>query len=268
MRCTGYCTASSYDIPKLFQFLLTKGPIQLFRDVIHIEFKKDKKSKGDVFYFSYGVIVCWGLTPAEEKNFLAYAKEFEKEPNKKIEIDEFSYLYGETMNIEEDEIVLHNKSILTKLAVSHGIAQSIKLTIFEDLIQQTIGLTKDLPADLASKGKISLSKKGISKKMGELFMRRSFINLHLEILDVPEFFWNYPELEPFYRKSAHYLDVSKRGDILNKRLGVIHELFEILSGELNHQHSARLEWIIIVLIVMEVILAVLNDVFNLWNRHG
>lgn len=268
MRCTSYCTASAYDIPGLFQCLVNKGPAQLFRDVVHIEIRKDKKPKGDVFYFSYGVIVSWGLTESEEKTCMAYVKDFEKEPNQKIELDEFSYLYGDLMAIEEDEIMLQNKSILTKLAVSYGIAQSVKLTIFEDLIQKTIGLTKDLPAELARKGKISLSRKQISKKMGELFMKRSFINLHLEILDVPDFFWDYPELEPFYRKSAHYLDVGKRGDVLNKRLAVIHELFEILSGELNHQHSSRLEWIIIGLIVMEVILAVLNDVFNLWNRHG
>ena len=69
--------------------------------------------------------------------------------------------------------------------------------------------------------------------MGEIFIERNFINLHSEILDTPEFFWNYPELEPFYRRTAHYLDVTKRVEILNKRLNVVHELFEILSSELE-----------------------------------
>lgn len=264
MRCTGYCTAASFDVPALFQSLLQKGPAELFRDVIHIELRKDKKVKGDVFYFSYGVVVAWGLTEMEEKACLAYAADFEKEAHSKIEVDEFSYAYGDTFTIERDEIVLQSKNTLTKLAVSYGIAQSIKLTIFENLIQKTADLTRELPTELAQKGKISLSRKEISKKMGELFTKRSFVNLHLEILDVPEFFWNYPELEPFYRKSAHYLDVGKRGDLLNKRLAVVHELLEILSSELNHQHSSRLEWIIIGLIIMEVIF----DVFNLIRGHG
>ncbi len=99
--------------------------------------------------------------------------------------------------------------------------------------------------------------------MGELFIERNFITLHSEILDTPEFFWDYPELEPFYRKTAHYLDVGKRVEVLNKKLTVIHELFEILSDELNHQHSARLEWTIIILIVIEVILAFVTDIFHL-----
>jgi uncharacterized Rmd1/YagE family protein len=264
MRCTTYCTASSFDIPKLFQSLSGEHSVQLFRDVVYVAIKKERQHVKDIFYFSYGVIVYWGMSEEEELQDLAALKEFEKDPSSKIELDEFTYIYSSNMRIEEDEILLHNKSPLTKLAISHGIAQSVKLTTFETLIQKTIDLTKHLPIELASKGKIPLSRKEISKKMGELFIERNFINLHSEILDTPEFFWDYPELEPFYRKSAHYLDVIKRVDILNKRLRVMHELFEILSGELNHQHSSRLEWTIIVLIVIEVCLVILKDLFHLF----
>jgi uncharacterized Rmd1/YagE family protein len=263
MRCTCYCTSGSYDIPKLFQHLVSLGPAQLFRDVVHIQHREDKKIKGDVFYFQYGVIVCWGFTESDERQLIADVKDFERESNPKIELDEFTFSYGDVMRIDEDDIMLQNKNTLTKLAVSHGLAQSVKMITFEELIQKTIENTKQLPKELAVKGKIPLSRKQISKKMGELFIERNFINLHTEILDTPEFFWDYPELEPYYRKTAHYLDVSKRVDILNKRLNIVHELFEILSDELNHQHSSRLEWTIIILIVIEVILAVLRDIFHI-----
>ncbi len=263
MRCTCYCTASSYDNTRLFQKLQSLGAPQLFRDVIHFHIKDDQRSKGDLFYFSYGAVVCWGFTEEEEKEALLVLKEFEKDPLVKIELDEFTYTYGDTIKIEEDEIFLHNKSTLTKLALSHGIAQSVKLFTFEELIQKTIELAKKLSLEMAKWGKIPLSRKEISQKMGEIFIERNFINLHSEVLDVPEFFWDYPELEPFYRRAAHYLDVTKRIEILNKRLNVVHELFEILSGELNHQHTARLEKIIILLIFLELTLTLLRDLFHL-----
>jgi uncharacterized Rmd1/YagE family protein len=262
MRCTGYCTASSYDIPRLFYAAQKYGPTQLYRDLIHIQIKNDKGSHGDIFYFPYGVIVTWGLTEEEEQVYLEEVKNFEREPLSKSELDEFTFCYGDMMKIEEDEITLQNKSVLTQIAISQGIAQSVKLTTFEEIIQKTIDHTKHLPNDLARKGKISLSRKEISRKMGELFIERNFINLHTEVLDTPEFFWEHPELEPFYRRTSHYLDVSKRIEILNKRLTVIHELFEILTNELNHQHSSRLEWTIIILIVIEVALAVFHDILK------
>jgi uncharacterized Rmd1/YagE family protein len=263
MRCTTFCTASGYDIPALFASLQKFGATQLFRDVIHIQIREDKRPKGDIFYFSYGCFVSWGFTEEEERAIVESIKEFEKDPIAKPELDEFTCVYGDGMKIDQDEIVLQNKNVLTKLAISHGLAQSVKLTTFEGAIQKTIDNTKNMPEDLAKKGKIGMSRKKISKMMGELFTERNFVNIHAEILDTPEFFWDYPELEPFYRRTAHYLDVSKRVDVLNKRLAVVHELFEILSNELNHQHSTRLEWTIIALIFIEIVIALLRDLFHL-----
>ena len=265
MRCICYCTASHYDMMRLFQMLHKegKGTVQLYRDLIHIQMREEKRVKGDVFYFAFGSVVFWGFDEQEELLVLGQLKEFEKEPLSKLELDEFRFIYGETMKIEEDEIILQNKSALTKLSISYGLAQSVKLAVFEELIQKTIEHTSQLPKDLARKGKISLSRKEIARKMGELFIERNFINLNREFLDTPEFFWEHPELEAFYRRTAHYLDVSKRLEVLNKQLNVIHELFEILSNELNHQHSIRMEMTIIILIIIEVVLAVLRDIFHL-----
>jgi uncharacterized Rmd1/YagE family protein len=63
--------------------------------------------------------------------------------------------------------------------------------------------------------------------------------------------------------TANYLDLKTGVEILNHRLKVVHELFEMLGNELNHQHSSRLEWTIIGLIVLEVILILLKDVFKM-----
>lgn len=262
MRCTTYCTAAAFDLSRLFQSLQKFGTAQLFRDCVHLLLKEDRKPKGDIFYFSYGCVVFWGFSEDEEKAILNSLKEFEKEPMPKPEMDEFTYVYEENMRIEEDEISLPTKNILTKLSISYGLAQSVKLTTFEETIQKTIDNTKYLPEDLATKGKIGMSRKEISRKMGELFIERNFVNLHSEILDTPEFFWNYPELEPYYRRTTHYLDTNKRVEVLNKRLGVVHELFEILSNELNHQHSSRLEWTIIILIFIEIMIVVFKELFQ------
>lgn len=261
MRCTGFCTAASYDIAGLFQVMGHRGPVQLHRDALHFQLREDKRTRGDIFYFAYGAVVFWGFTREEEKEFLNEVKKFERDPVLHTE-DEFTFIYGDAMKIDEDEICLPNKSSLSKFAISHGIAQSVKLTIFEESIQRTFDNTKRLPEELAEKGSISLSRKEISKKMGEIFIERNYINLHTEMLDTPEFFWEHPELEPFYRRTAHYLDVTKRVEALNRRLNVVHELFEILRNELNHQYSSRLEWTIIILIVIEVVLSLMRDIFH------
>ncbi len=263
MRCTSYCTAVGYDIPRLFQFLQVTGTSQLYRDVIHSQPKDDKGVKRDIFYFPYGVVVFWGFSETEEMELLGLLKKFEREPLSKFEVDAFGFSYGNKMKIDTDEIVLHKKEGLLKLSISYAIGQSVKLTVFEETIAKTVESSKKFPKDLALKGKISLSRKETSQKMGELFLERNYINLHTEILDTPEFFWEHSELEPFYRRVIHYLDVGKRVELLNRRLNLMHELFEILGNEINHQKTSRLEITIIILIVIEVVIALLRDLFHL-----
>ena len=95
--------------------------------------------------------------------------------------------------------------------------------------------------------------------MGELFAERTSITLHTDILDTPEFFWRRSRYEPYYMMATEYMDIQQRMDVLNKRLDVIYELYGILSNELNHAHSSRLELTIIYLIVIEVVLVILKD---------
>ncbi|MCE2982876.1 MAG: RMD1 family protein [Parachlamydia sp.] len=262
MECRAYCTASSYQIKSLFESLKAKGAT-LYRDVIHLPIAG--KPIGDIFLFSYGASVCWGLTHDECLLAFDQIKPFEDLPlsTQDVEVDEFAFTFGEAPKIIEDEIILPNRDVLNRLAISHGLAQSVKLGTFENSIRKTFNDTKHIPRDLAKHGRIPLSRREIRRKMGALFIERSSVNLHLDILDTPEFFWEYSELEPLYALTNNYLDIDTRVEVLNQRLDVIHELFEMLGNELNHQHSSRLEWTIIILIVIEVVLSLLRDHFPL-----
>lgn len=261
MICLAYCTATSYQIKPFYESLKSRFKATLYRDVIHLEVIS-KDSVSDVFFFSYGSLVCWNMTKEIAKAFLDETKPFELQRFDEVETDQFTYIYDSTAKIADDQIVLPNHDVLTKLAISHGLAQSVKLNSFENVIQKTFNNTQYLPEELAKQGRIPLSRREIRRKMGELFLERSSITLHVNVLDTPELFWDHPELETLYRMMASYLDIEKRSHVLNQRLAVVHELFEMLGSELNHQHSSRLEWTIIILIVIEVAVTLLNDVFK------
>jgi uncharacterized Rmd1/YagE family protein len=263
MECLAYCTAISYSIKALYESLKGRFKATLYRDVIHVEVISQGNTR-DLFYFPYGAIVCWNMSKEIAQQFLEEVKPFENQRYDETETDEFTYVYDANSQpkIVEDEIFLPNQDAITKLAISHGIAQSVKLGAFEVAVQKTFNNMQYIPEDLARFGKISLSRSEIRRKMGELFLERNSITLHVNVLDTPELFWDYPELEPLYRMSTNYLDVEKRGHVLNQRLEALHELFEMLGSELNHQHSSRLEWIIIWLIVIEVVVTLSHDVFH------
>jgi uncharacterized Rmd1/YagE family protein len=261
MRCTYYCTAAEVKVDKLVQFLHASGyEPKVFDQAVHIAAQNDKKNEKNIFCFSYGCVVFWGFSEAEELLFLHEIKPFEVEPLPKFIVDHSRYLYTDEkksyINEEEDEILLSSNDILIKLSLSYGLSQSVKLTVFEDLVLQTIEKTKHFPTELKEHGKIKLSKKKLYQLIGSLFAERNSINLHSDILDTPEFFWRRSNYVSYYNSAVQYLDVNTRLEILNKKLAVIQELYQILYSELNYLHSSKLEMIIIYLIMFEVIIGV------------
>lgn len=227
--------------------------------------------EADIFFFSHGCFVSWNLKRREELELIQAIKPFSNELLDKIETDYFSFTYGEETQLETHErfnadiITLESDNYQIKLAISYGLAESIKLEYYEEIIKNTIKKNSNLPELLAKTGKIPLSRKAISQRMGEIFIEMSSVNLNSSYLDVPEYFWRYPNLENYYTLAEQFLDITRRVTALNQRLDVLHQFFDMLTGQLQFQHSSMLEVIIILLIAIEIIISLIQWSGNLFS---
>ncbi|TDZ29340.1 Sad1-interacting factor 2 [Colletotrichum spinosum] len=202
----------------------------------------------EVFLFDYGVVVIWGMTLAQEQRFLKEIAKFETEklaPDD-VETEHFNFYYTREYQarIYNDFITLRDKrNYMTKLAISHALAQSVKTSLFEELIASTVDTCKDIPTQIALTGKINLSRTQINMQIGELFILRINIHLNGSVLDTPELFWVEPQLEPVYQAVRSYLEMDQRVGLLTERLDVIADLLAVLKDQLSHGHGEKLEWI-------------------------
>ena len=239
------------------QLLLNERAIK-YRDAWHIGLPE-----GEAWYFDYGVVVFWGVNEDEKQGLLNRLNLSSTVDNNH---DHFRFKLSEpSLRISQDTIFLTNDEVLCRLAISHAFAQSLKLQQYEQKAQQTIQDNSKIPKALSQSGKISLKRKEIAKIRGELFSTKSDIILHYGLLDTPEFFWEYPEYEEIYNIGARYLEIHQRVNLLSKKLETIHELFEMLADEEKHKHSAFLEWIVIILIAIEVVIFLLQEIKGLFN---
>ncbi|KAJ6155371.1 Sad1-interacting factor 2 [Penicillium chermesinum] len=207
-----------------------------------------KIHKPEVFLFDYGTVVIWGMTPAQESRFLSDVSKFASSilsPDD-TQIENFNFYYAREYQarIYNDFISLRDpRNYMVKLAISHALAQSVKTSLFEDLVSETISDTAPLPAQIAQTGSVNLTRKQINMQIGELFILR--INIHLQgsVLDSPELFWAEPQLEPVYQAVRSYLEMDQRVSLLTERLDVIADLLAVLKDQLTHRHDEYLEWI-------------------------
>jgi len=97
-----------------------------------------------------------------------------------------------------------------------------------------------------------MKKEDVLKKNGQLFALRHLINLSSDCLDTPDFYWDKDNLESLYQKTCNHLNIAKRTRVMNEKLNHCVELADMLSSNLQDKHHVRLEWMIIVLIMVEV----------------
>ncbi|KAK4158813.1 hypothetical protein QBC43DRAFT_139494 [Cladorrhinum sp. PSN259] len=231
----------------------------------------DVKNFGEIFVFSYGVVVFWNFTERQEKDILADITFAENESNVTLatrpldemdfETEEFHFEYSADVKrprVFNDMITLLPKSDhMVKLTISHAIAQSTKLCFFEERMSETMLDAQHVPKRLALTGELNMTRTEIVKILGRLFKSRVDINLSSNILDVPNFFWDSePTLHPLYVAIREYLEIDLRIKVLNERCRVFLDLAEILADSVADSKMSYITWIIIILIVISIIVTV------------
>lgn len=200
----------------------------------------------EMFVFSYGVVVFWNFTERQEKDILADLTFSESETGLSLvngaqreedfETEEFHFEYSpETPRprVFNDMITLRSGDHMIKLAMSNAIAQSTKLSFFEQRMAKQMIDAQHIPKTLALTGKLGLKREEVVKILGALFMSRVDVNLSSNMLDVPNFFWDSePTLAPLYYAVREYLEIKPRIQVLNERCRVFLDLAEILSDSI------------------------------------
>ncbi len=265
----------------------------------------------EMFVFSYGVVVFWNFSEKQEKDVLAdltFSSTLNPKTNtaaplalatfplneKDFETEEFHFEYNNEISrprVYNDMITLRSGDHMIKLAISHAIAQSTKLSFFEETMATQMEEAKDVPKRLALTGELGMKREDIVKILGGLFKSRVDVNLckptqstirtplfppstrgltnplplsfipASNVLDVPNLIWeSEPTLHPLYSAVREYLEIKPRIQVLNERCRVFLDLAEILSEYVSDNKMDRLTWIIIVLILLSI-LVTCSEVF-------
>jgi len=150
----------------------------------------DATTFAEMLVFSYGVVVFWNFTARQEKDILADMSFSEHELGVSLitrphdlddyEMEELHFEYNplvERPRVFNDMITLRSGDHMIKLAMSHAISQSTKLSFFEERMSKTMSDAQYIPKHLALTGQLGISRTEMLKILGRLFKSRMDVNL-------------------------------------------------------------------------------------------
>jgi uncharacterized Rmd1/YagE family protein len=245
---------------------------------------------GDVFVFPSGTVVAWSLPESfasyfATKTLLPAAEGAHIDDIETEDLDFIEDPQRENSSIKGDTIILGTKpgpesventttnrqtvdTVLTKIAFSSGLARSTKLAVLESLLSNYFESTRTIPTLLSQGSRLPYTRDFIMRKTGQLLSVRAQLNLYSELTDsLPDIFWDSRHelgLEGYYEQAGRALDVGIRIKVLNEKMDYAQEIASVLRERLSEKHGLRLEWIIILLIAVEVGF----EVRRLWKERA
>ncbi|XP_003746664.1 required for meiotic nuclear division protein 1 homolog [Galendromus occidentalis] len=225
----------------------------------------------DIFFFKEGTVVFWNFTEIEARTVLKLLKGCETGPydedmvEEELEVMEFQFHNAKTRVTngkvllsanepeEPDAKVEKQADVLEMYAFSNGIALSVKLAIWEAVLEKYVDSIECMLEDIRHGRKLAATRDHVFRKTGELFALRHSLNLSSDFLDTPDFYWDRADLESLFTKAIRLYSIERRTRVMNEKINHCQELMELISHHLEDKHHVRLELMIIILIVIEVI---------------
>ncbi|XP_057716461.1 required for meiotic nuclear division protein 1 homolog [Corythoichthys intestinalis] len=278
MQCIAFATADEYNLPSLAVDLMRHGfrEVDFPRDASNVLVtSSDMSAKADdaslIFFFREGSVVFWNAEDKTLKTVLRILERHESQPYEVAlvhwENEEINYMYGEgNTKLEHGNFILSKnlegqELVLEKFAFSNALCLSVKLAIWEVSLDNFVESIQSIPEALKAGARVKLSSADVMQKIGQLFTLRHCINLSSDLLLTPDFYWDRENLEKIYDKTCQFLSINRRVKVVNEKLEHCTQLTDLMRSHLSDKHSLRLEWMIVILITIEVLFEVVRMIW-------
>lgn len=140
------------------------------------------------------------------------------------------------------------------------IAKSVALDQIEDRVDNVLDEVEELIEQL-NKGKLKISDQRLAKLASSILTFKYASISYIMVLDKPEVTWDNQEADRLYRTMADLFELSQRFQEIKHKSDTLKDVLEVVTGLSHAQRSTRLEWIIIILIFVEIVLSLF------WKYH-
>ncbi|GAB6155453.1 RMD1 family protein [Desulfosporosinus burensis] len=237
-------------------------PLLLQDEVLRIIIGEEPENDEKILVFSFGSIVFINSTKQHTETLMRYLKAIKPD----IDIgryDRFQEDYvlhpveGEEIDFTDRYVQIPNMELFYPELISIVIAKSVALERIEEQLSKILD---DLESkiDRLEKGKLNIGNKELAKTTSRIVRHEYNTIAYIMILDKPDITWTNSDAANFYEKMSEFFELNDRYEVIKSKTEI---LKSIIDGFATISHSIRglfVEWVIVLLIVIEVVLMVLE----------
>lgn len=249
LKVLSFQIADSIDI-KTFKTVFTAELLHFDSDELFYR----SASNEFIYLFKFGIVSFFNYDELEVAAFLQVINPFCKNLHAQKLSEELEIQTGATkMVVGYNKIELPEVEANIIRLIMLNVSQSVALDFY---LQQTNALLTETNYHtqiLERKGTLGLSGKNLKKYIGRTLNIKNHISQNLYIFDSPDETWEDEELNRLDINLKKTFDLQVRFRTIQDGLGIVKENLELFKDIMQYRNSNQLEWVIIILILIEVI---------------
>ncbi|HEY0896590.1 MAG TPA: RMD1 family protein [Sphingobacteriaceae bacterium] len=216
-----------------------------------------------IYVFKYGVVCFLNYDAVRISGFLNLISPYCK--------NRFSESLTEQFEVEtdcpENKIRYNSISIVGSdpqviRLVMLNVSQSVALDYYYDQTSRLLEETNAHTQILEARGRLNISGRNLKRYIGKSLLLKNRIAENLYIFDSPRETWDDENLNRIDVELKRTFDLQERFRNIQEGLNIVKDNLELFRTLLQYKYSTMLEWIIIILILVEVINLFIEKLFQ------
>lgn len=230
----------------------------VLRKIMGEELGKDER----IFVFSFGSIVFINSTQKHYEIFMGYLKTIKPDFDiGRYEIFQDDYVLhpaeGEEIEFTDHYVQIPNMALFHPELISIVIAKSVALERIEEQLGKILD-DLETKIDNLEKGQLNIGNKELAKVTSRIVRHEYNSIAYIMILDKPDITWINSEAADFYEKMSEFFELNDRYEVIKSKTEILKSIIDGLGSISHSMRGLFVEWVIVLLIVVEVVLMVLE----------
>jgi uncharacterized Rmd1/YagE family protein len=212
---------------------------------------------GYAVLFDYGVVVLLGLSTSASDQFLTDILDLIVSPFDEPETEDVVIRLAPVNEgkVEDNVVLLSHFEMVSLQLVADVLAKSVVLAEYESQSARVFDQIEPFALSLTRQKFGRQAGADLLEQIGNSLLIQHKMVGRVEIIDKPELLWEYPELDRLYARLEDEYEIRERHHALERKLDLVSRTAET-ALEIQHQNTGiRLEWYVVILIVVEVLLS-------------
>jgi required for meiotic nuclear division protein 1 len=219
---------------------------------------------GVAVLFRYGAVVMFDVSASEQAAFLDQIRSLIIQPFPDQETEEVDVRIDtegrEGMDV--NTVVLQDGTVERMQILADVLSKSIVLARYESKVGRDFDRIEPLALNLAQYSKSGRNARVLLSHIGGSLLSEQMMVGRVQMDDKPELIWEHPALERLYLRLEDEFEISERYAALERKLELISRTAQTALELLQNRRSLRVEWYIVILIVLEIFLTMYQMFFH------